>query len=76
MLEESGGLIFVDVNLILNSTSNPTAHKVTFAYSKKFKRVSVLGGIPHGCELVLNQKLIDDLQKILDIAEGKEKWKF
>lgn len=69
MLEKSGGLVFVDVNLVLNPTHAPIEHKVTFAYSNKTKIVSVLGGIPHGCELVLNQKLIDDLQEMLNIAE-------
>lgn len=69
MLEKSGGLVFVSVDLILNPSSAPVEHKVTFAYSDKTKIVSVLGGIPHGCELVLNQKLIDDLQEMLNIAE-------
>lgn len=69
MLEKSGGLVFVSVGLILNPTFDPVEHMVTFAYSDKTKIVSVLGGIPHGSELVLNQKLIDDLQEMLNIAE-------
>lgn len=71
MLEKSGGLVFVDVYLILNPTHAPVEHKVTFSYSDKTKIVSVLGGIPHGCELVLNQKLINDLQEMLNIMEGE-----
>lgn len=71
MLEKSGGLVFVDVNLILNPTHAPLEHKITFAYSDKTKIVSVLGVIPHGSGLVLNQKLINDLQEVLNIMEGK-----
>ena len=63
---------FVDVYLVLNPTWSPTEHKVSLAYSERTKVVTVLGQIPHGAEIVVNQKLIDDLQNILNKSQGEK----
>lgn len=42
---------------------------VTIAYDTKLKEFSLLGGLEHNTILLIDQKILDDLQKILDEAE-------
>jgi len=44
---------------------------VTIWYSPAHNEFSLLGGLPHGTELVIDQKLVNQLQELLnDIKAG------
>jgi len=42
---------------------------VTIAYSPARDEFSLLGNLPHATRLVINQKLVNDLQQLLDEIE-------
>ena len=47
-------------------TKDHDGRQVTIAYSDKTKEFTLLGELAHSTKLVINQELIDDLQKALD----------
>lgn len=45
---------------------------VTLSYSSKNDMVTLLGNLPHGTKIIINQKLVDDLQEIVNIQKKKK----
>ena len=48
------------------SSDTKDARNVTICYSPAYDEFTLLGSLQHGTELVINQKLIDDLQELIN----------
>jgi DeoR/GlpR family transcriptional regulator of sugar metabolism len=54
---------FITVKTVLK---NNEARNVTLAYSNKFNDVYLLGNLEHNTQVIIDQELVDDLQKIVN----------
>ena len=54
------------------SSNTKDIRNVTIWYSYYFDEFTLLGNLSHGTELIIDQKLIDDLQRLLKEINCKE----
>ena len=60
-------LKFVTVQTRYNTSSNTFEERnVTLAHDTRTGKVSLLGGINHGNEIIINQELVNALQEIVN----------
>lgn len=53
-------------------TKDHDGRQVTIAYSHNKNQVTLLGELPHASNLVIDQELVDDLQKIVNLQKKQE----
>ncbi len=63
-----------DLKFVTIQTKNHDDRNVTLSYGGNgaWNEVKLLGELAHGTQIVINQKLVDDLQKIVDFYKESE----
>lgn len=64
-------MIYVDVHTFYSASGEDRT--VSLAFSPKTGEITLLGNLEHGARIVVDQKLVDDLQHLVNLSkEGKD----